>query len=449
MERRELFIELQRLLELKDVLSVRNLLEDLHYADIAELMEDLNAEDTLLLFRFLHKEDAADVFAYLSVSRQVELLNIITTEQAAKIVDQLYVDDALNLLEEVPANMVSRILAQTPRGKRDVLNRYLQYKEDSAGSAMSEEFLKVYPDMKINEAINYIRNERKKIASSSQVYVISNGRKLVGVLSIGELLRAKDEDVIEDIMTSPVIACETDTDQEDALKMIQKYDFMALPVTDLEGRLVGIITSDDFLDIAQEEASEDLSIMAAVQPSEKPYFESTVLEQAKSRVPWLMILMISGMINGLILGGFEDAFVIMPILVTFIPMLTDTGGNTGSQSSTLMIRGLAVGEIEVKDLMKVVWNEFKIATIVGLSLAVVSFLRVVIFAPHDPMIGLLVGLSVMLIVLLSKMCGSVLPLVAQKFGADPALMAAPLITTIVDAGGLIIFFMLAKLIFKI
>lgn len=440
---------LKELLDKRDVIKVRKFVEDWHDADIAELMEDLGPEDTLLFFRMLPKGDAAEVFAYLSVTRQLDLLNIITTEQAANLVSQLYVDDALDFLEEVPANMVARILASTPKEKRDVLNRYLRYKEDSAGSAMSEEFLKVYPDMTILEAITYIRNERKKIASSSQVYVIDDKRKLVGVLSIGELLRAKDNEIIEAVMTSPVISCHTDLDQEDALFMIQKYDFMALPVTDSESRLVGIITADDFLDIAQEEASEDLSIMAAVQPNEKPYFEMSVWEQAKNRIPWLMILMISGMVNGLILGGFEDAFIVMPILVTFIPMLTDTGGNTGSQSSSLMIRGLAVGEITVKDIGKVVWNEFKIATIVGLSLGLVSFLRVVVFPPHDPMIGLLVGLSVFLIVVLSKLSGAVLPLIAEKAGADPALMAAPLITTIVDAGGLIIFFMLAKAIFKI
>ena len=441
--------KLQELIYQKNVIKVREFVENLHSADIADYMEQLGPEETVLFFRMLHKGDAAEVFSYLSVSRQLDLLDIITTEQVANIVSELYTDDALDFLEEVPANMVSKILDKTPKEKRDVLNRFLRYKEDSAGAAMSDEFLRVYPNMTVIEAISYIRNFNNRIASTSQLYVTNNSRELIGVLSIGELLRAKDDEIIENVMTTPVISCETDVDQEDALLIIQKYNFMALPVTDSENRLVGIITSDDFLDIAQEEASEDLSIMSAVQPSEKPYFETTVWSQAKNRIPWLMILMISGMINGLILGGFEDAFVVMPILVTFIPMLTDTGGNTGSQSSSLMIRGLALGEISVKDILKVIWKELKIATIVGLSLAIVSFLRVLIFPPFDPKVALLVGFSVFLIVVLSKICGAILPLVAEKFGADPALMAAPLITTIIDAGGLTIFFLLAKLIFNL
>lgn len=444
------FIEkLKLLLEERKIVEVRELLEGLHPADIAELMDELNPEDILLMFRFLKKSDAAEVFSYLSLSNQIKLLDIITTEQAAKIVDQLYSDDAVTFLEEVPANLVTKILVHTSKEKRDLLNKFLSYKEDSAGSAMTEEYLKVLPNMTVGESLNRIRNQKNKIASSSQIYVVSERKKLVGVLSIGELLRAEDDMLIKDIMTENVISCHTDTDQEEALKIIQKYDFMALPVTDSENRLVGIITSDDFLDIAQEEASDDISIMAAIHPSEKSYFETTIKEQAKNRLPWLAFLTISGMINGLILSNFEDAFVIMPILVTFIPMLTDTGGNTGAQSSTLVIRGLALGEIEVSDAFRIIFKEFRIALIVGLCLGTLAFFRVMIFPPNDPMIGLLVGLSILVIVLLSQLCGSVLPILAEKIGLDPALMAAPLITTIVDAGGLVVFFLLAKLFFNI
>lgn len=444
------FIEkLKLLLEERKIVEVRELLEGLHPADIAELMDELNPEDILLMFRFLKKSDAAEVFSYLSLSNQIKLLDIITTEQAAKIVDQLYSDDAVTFLEEVPANLVTKILVHTSKEKRDLLNKFLSYKEDSAGSAMTEEYLKVLPNMTVGESLNRIRNQKNKIASSSQIYVVSERKNLVGVLSIGELLRAEDDMLIKDIMTENVISCHTDTDQEEALKIIQKYDFMALPVTDSENRLVGIITSDDFLDIAQEEASDDISIMAAIHPSEKSYFETTIKEQAKNRLPWLAFLTISGMINGLILSNFEDAFVIMPILVTFIPMLTDTGGNTGAQSSTLVIRGLALGEIEVSDAFRIIFKEFRIALIVGLCLGTLAFFRVMIFPPNDPMIGLLVGLSILVIVLLSQLCGSVLPILAEKIGLDPALMAAPLITTIVDAGGLVVFFLLAKLFFNI
>lgn len=444
------FIEkLKILLEEHKIVEVRELLEGLHPADIAELMDELNPEDILLMFRFLKKSDAAEVFSYLSLSNQIKLLDIITTEQAARIVDQLYSDDAVNFLEEVPANLVTKILVHTSKEKRDLLNKFLSYKEDSAGSAMTEEYLKVLPNMTVGESLNRIRNQKNKIASSSQIYVVSERKNLVGVLSIGELLRAEDNMLIKDIMTENVISCHTDTDQEEALQIIQKYDFMALPVTDSENRLVGIITSDDFLDIAQEEASDDISIMAAIHPSEKSYFETTIKEQAKNRLPWLAFLTISGMINGLILSNFEEAFVIMPILVTFIPMLTDTGGNTGAQSSTLVIRGLALGEIEVSDAFKIIFKEFKIALIVGLCLGALAFFRVMIFPPNDPMIGLLVGISILIIVLLSQLCGSVLPILAEKIGLDPALMAAPLITTIVDAGGLVVFFLLAKLFFNI
>lgn len=444
------FIEEIRLaIKNRDILRVRELVKPLHAADGAELLESLSPAEQPALFRFLPKDFAAELFAYLSVPRQLDFMKDFTLPELSGLVDELYVDDATDLLEELPANAVQRILAGTPAEKRSILNRYLRYGDDSAGSVMSEEMVRLSPDMTVERAIKEIRGERRKLAATSTLYVTGPHRRLLGVLSIRELLQAADGELIRDVMKENIISVRTDTDQEEALILFRKYDFLALPVTDSENRLVGVITADDALDISADEATEDFEIMAAMQPSETGYFETTVAEQAKNRLPWLMLLMISGMINGLILGSFEHAFVALPILVTFIPMLTDTGGNAGSQSSTLIIRGLALGEIGVRDLPGVFWKEFRIAVVTGLGLGLVSFLRVMLFPPRDPLVGLVVALAVLFIVILSKLCGGALPILAERLGLDPALMAAPLITTIVDAGGLIIFFTLAKLVFGI
>ncbi len=433
----------------RDIRAVRILMEPLHAADQAEVMEALSSEECLILFRYLPKNEAAELFAYLNLSQQKELIQSFNNTELSQLVDQLYVDEAIDLLEELPANAVEQILSGSTPEKRAVLNRFLRYEEDSAGSVMSEELIRLKPEMKVSEAIMAIRSDREKLASAAEIYVTTADKQLLGVLSIRELLRADDDELIQDIMTPRVISVQTDTDQEEALSLIRKYDFLALPVTDSEMRLVGVITIDDALDISEEEASEDFAIMAAMAPAEASYLETGVLEHAKNRLPWLLILMVSGMLNGLILGGFEGALVSMPVLFTFVPMLTDTGGNSGSQSSTMVIRGLALGEIEVKQLPSVLWKEFRISCIVGFVLSVVCFLRVVAFPPHDPLVGLTVALTVFAVVLLSKLCGGLLPLAAKKLGLDPALMAAPLITTIVDAGALVIFFTMAKAIFGI
>lgn len=438
--------KLQKLLKAHDVPSVREYLAPLHQADIAALLEIMDEEDSLLLFRYLHKDMAAEVFSFLSVSNQLELVSSFSAVETGDLVDRLYVDDATDFLEELPANAVVKILANTSRQKREALNRFLKYKEDSAGSVMTIEMISIRQFWTVKEAIDNIRNDKRKLVSTAQVYITSYEHKLVGVLSIRELLQAKDDEIIKDIMRTPVISVNTDTDQEEALLMIQKYDFMALPVTDSENRLVGIITADDALDISTQEASDDFAIMAAVKPSEQSYFDSSVLYQTKNRLLWLTILTITGIVNGFILGGFEAAFTAMPILVTFIPMLTDTGGNAGSQSSTLVIRSLAIGELSARDLPKVLWKEFRISIFTGFSLAIISFIRVMIFPPHDILVALLLGLTVFVIVIVAKLCGGLLPMVANKLGLDPAMMAAPLITTIVDASGLIIFFLLARLI---
>lgn len=446
MENKTFVEKLNELIEKKDVVGVRQHIEDMHAADVATILEEEPAEEAAMFFRFMTKDKAAHVFSYLSVPRALDLVALFTTSQTASIFDGLYVDDAVDLLEEMPANAVRAVLQTATPQKREQLNRFLKYSDQSAGSVMSAEFIQIYPLMTVREAIDKIRHEKRLLDSFSEVYVTSKDLKLLGVLSVRELLSADDEQNIVDVMHDHVISVTTDTDQEDALDVISRYDFSALPVTDSESRIVGIITADDALDISEQAASEDFQIMAAINPNNKEYFDTSVWDMAKSRLPWLLFLMLSGMLNGLILGSFENAFLTLPILVTFIPMLTDTGGNTGAQSSTLIIRGLATGDIDRKDAPRVLWKEFRVALCVGLVLGLLSFLRVALFPPNDPVVGIVVGLAVMTIVLFSKLLGGMLPLLAERIGVDPALMAAPLITTIIDASGLIVFFLLAKAI---
>lgn len=445
MEMMSFLDQLRAQLSSKDIEGVRALMKPMHAADIAALLDSLTPTEITTLFRFLYKDTAAEVFSYLDTDKQVQLVDIFEEEETVDLINRLYVDDAVDLLEELPANVVNRILLKTKdKEKREQLNRFLKYEEDTAGSVMSPEFIKVHPFMTVQEAIEKIRTDKSVLASYSQIYVTSKDLKLLGVLSIRELLKSEDDDRIVDIMQTPVISVKTDEDQEEALRMIQKYDFNALPVTDSEDRLVGIITVDDAMDISTAEASEDVALMAAVQPSDKNYFSTTVFEHVKSRLPWLILLMLCGLMNGRILASFQDAFTALPILVSFIPVLNDTGGNTGSQASTLVIRGLAMGEITVHDFMRVVWKEVRIALTISSILAGMLILCVTILPPHNTQVGLVVGLALILIVTLAKFLGATLPIFFQKIGVDPALMASPLITTIVDACGLMIYFELAK-----
>nr|WP_083430857.1 magnesium transporter [Ndongobacter massiliensis] len=440
---------LREALASRNVKQVRALIDARHPADMADWMESLNAQESLALFRFLPKDTAAEFFAFLTIPEQKALIADFNDEELVRLVDDLYVDDAVDLLEELPANAVRSILDNAPATKRSILNRYLLYPEESAAAAMSEEFVRLQPEMTVKEAIEKLRHNRKKLASTSILYVTDRGRRLCGVLSIRELLQARDEKRIEEIMRTHVISATTTDDQEDALDLIRKYSLLALPILDLEGRLVGVLTVDDALDISDEEATEDFEIMAAITPSEKTYFESSVLEQSKNRLPWLFVLLLSGMVTGFILGGFQDAFQANGLLVTFIPMLTGAGGNAGSQSSTMIIRGLAMGEIKVNELLKVLWKELRISLLVGAGLALVCLLRVMLLNPDQTGTALVVSLAVFFIVILAKLCGGLLPVLAKRIGLDPALMAAPLITTVVDALGLLIYFSLATVILKI
>ena len=397
----------------------------------------------MVVFRALPKEMAAEVFSNLEADTQQVIIQSATDQEVSAIVEELYVDDAVDMLEELPANVVKRVLKAARPDTRKLINQFLNYPDNSVGSIMTAEFTDLKQSMTVSQAIAHIRRTGENSESVYTCYVTDAGRRLEGVLTIKELLLAQDEQLIADLMETDVITAETTEDQEEAVARMMKYDFISLPVVDKEGRLVGIVTVDDVMDVMEEEATEDFEKMAAMAPSEKPYLKTSVLSLAKHRIMWLLVLMISGMITGGILGQYEAAFAAMPLLVTFIPMLTDTGGNAGSQSSTLVIRGMAVGEIQLKDFAKVFWKELRVSMLVGVVLSAVNFVRLIITYPGNHMVALTVALALFVTVMLAKTVGGVLPMAAKLCHADPAIMAAPLITTIVDAISLVVYFRIA------
>lgn len=435
---------LLELLELRDYHALRAALARENEADIAEFLEELPQDRVLLAFRTLPKEVAAEVFSDLPPETQQVIITAATDQEVTALVEELYVDDAVDMLEELPANVVKRVLKNASPDTRKLINQFLNYPDSSVGSIMTAEFTDLKQGMTVAQAIDHIRRTGENSESVYTCYVTDAGRRLEGVLTIKELLLARDEQHIADIMETEVITAETTEDQEEAVARMMKYDFISLPVVDKEGRLVGIVTVDDVMDVMEEEATEDFEKMAAMAPSEKPYLKTGVFTLAKHRILWLLVLMISGMITGGILGQYEAAFAAMPLLVTFIPMLTDTGGNAGSQSSTLVIRGMAVGDIELRDFLRVFWKEFRVSLLVGAVLSAVNFVRLIITYPGNEMIALTVALALFVTVLLAKTVGGVLPMAAKLVHADPAIMAAPLITTIVDAISLVVYFKIAS-----
>ncbi len=432
------------LLERRDYHALRAMLAEENEVDIAEGIAQLPQEKAVVAFRTLPKELAAEVFSNLPPETQQIIIQSATDQELSAIVEELYVDDAVDMLEELPANVVKRVLKNARPDTRRLINQYLNYPENSVGSIMTAEFTDLRQTMTVAEAIDHIRRTGADSESIYTCYVTNASRKLEGVVSIRELLLAGDDQRVADLMETDVITAETTEDQEEAVARMMKYDFISLPVVDKEQRLVGIVTVDDVMDVMEEEATEDFEKMAAMAPSEKPYLKTSVFALAKHRIMWLLVLMISGMITGGILGRYEAAFATMPLLVTFIPMLTDTGGNAGSQSSTLVIRGMAVGEIELRDFVKVFWKELRVSLLVGVILSAVNFVRLIITYPGNEMIALTVTLALLVTVLLAKTVGGVLPMVAKLCHADPAIMAAPLITTIVDAISLVVYFQIAS-----
>lgn len=444
MEKKMMDIQaLLELLERRDLHALRAALLEENEVDIAEFLEELSQDKIVVVFRALPKEMAAEVFSNLEPDTQQVIIQSATDQEVSAIVEELYVDDAVDMLEELPANVVKRVLKAARPDTRKLINQFLNYPDNSVGSIMTAEFTDLKQSMTVAQAIAHIRRTGENSESVYTCYVTDAGRRLEGVLTIKELLLAQDEQLIAELMETDVITAETTEDQEEAVARMMRYDFISLPVVDKEGRLVGIVTVDDVMDVMEEEATEDFEKMAAMAPSEKPYLKTSVLSLAKHRILWLLVLMISGMITGGILGQYEAAFAAMPLLVTFIPMLTDTGGNAGSQSSTLVIRGMAVGEIQLKDFVKVFWKELRVSMLVGVVLSAVNFVRLIITYPGNQMVALTVALALFVTVLLAKTVGGVLPMVAKLCHADPAIMAAPLITTIVDAISLVVYFRIA------
>ncbi len=433
----ELLIDTRQFRALRDVLAERN------EVDIAQFLGELEPEKAVLAFRTLPKEAASEVFSNLDSDVQQVIIGSITDAELAAIVEDLYVDDAVDMLEELPANVVKRVLKNAKPDTRALINQFLKYPENSAGSIMTAEFTDLRAAMTVAQAIEHIRRTGEDRETIYTCYVIDASRKLEGVVTVKDLLLAPDGMQVRDVMSSDVISIDTLGDQEEAARLFNKYDFLSLPVVDHEDRLVGIITVDDAMDVMEQEATEDFEVMGAMHPSEKPYLKTGVVTLAKNRIVWLLVLMISGMVTGGILGRYEAAFAAMPILVTFIPMLTDTGGNAGSQSSTLIIRGIAVGDITGRDIPAVLWKELRVAALVGAVLSAVNYVRLVLTYPGHEMVALTVALTMFCTVVMAKTIGGILPLAAKFLHADPAIMAAPLVTTIVDALSLVIYFNIA------
>ncbi|MDO5022271.1 MAG: magnesium transporter [Eubacteriales bacterium] len=442
--------ELKEQLHTFKVDKVRDTLLSLYPSEISDIMQDLTPAERVLLFRFLPKDEAAEVFSWLESDQQEELIQDMEDTHLNELLHNMDIDDAVDFLDELPANAVRRLLALSSPDKRKELNRFLQYPEESAGSIMTNQMILIKNHYTIRKALDIFRFQKHQPETLLNCYVVDEKSKLIGVVDITDILEAKDDMLVADIQQKHAISVQTTEDQEKALHIMHEYGMMMLPVLDKEERLVGVVTIDDMLEVSKDEATEDFELMAAISPSENPYMSTNVLTHVKQRFPWLMILMISGMFNGLILGRFEHAFLSIPLLVTFIPMLTDTGGNAGAQSSTLVIRGLATGDITLKDSLKIILKELSISLVIGIGLAIVCFARVYFLSgTHDFMISATVSLAVLAVVMLAKLFGAVFPLLGKLVGVDPALMASPLITTVVDASGLIIFFTLAKLLLNL
>ena len=425
--------------------SLRDVMETLPAPDLAAVFEDLPAEKLPVLFRLCPKDLAADVFAELTPATQQQLIDGLTDTELKAVVDELFVDDATDLVEEMPANVVKRILAQADPATRRMINELLKYPEDSAGGVMTTELMALRPDMTVAQAMDTIRENGFDKETINNCYVTDSSRRLVGVVSLRALVLAKNtEEPIKDLMDSNVVSVSTTTDQEDVSKLFEKYGFLAIPVVDAENRLVGIVTIDDAISILQDEASEDIAKMNAIGPSDKPYFKQSMWDLYKSRAPWLLFLMISATFSSMVIRGYEDALAAVTVLTAYIPMLTDAGGNAGSQSTSTIIRGMAVGDIRPHDLPRILWRESRVALLCGGTLAVCNFAKMLLFDRIAAPVALVVCLTLICTILLSQIIGGILPVAAEKLHVDPAVMASPLITTIVDTTTLLVYFNIAK-----
>ena len=431
------------LLENKDFPQLGNLLKDMNPADVAELFEDLPREKMALVFRLLPKELAADAFAYMNPDEQTVLVEAFSDKELHDVVNELYVDDAADMIEEMPANLVKRILRHTDAETRVLINQILNYPKDSAGSIMTMEYVDLKRGMTVEEAFDRIRAIGVEKETVYTCYVTDSRRKLKGIVTVKDLLLAPKNELIRNIMETNIIYVSTHTDKEEVASLFGKYDFLAVPVVDNEERLVGIVTVDDAIDVIQDEATEDIEMMAAITPTDKPYMKTGVFATWKKRIPWLLLLMISATFTGSIITSFEDALSASIVLTGFIPMLMDTGGNAGSQASVSIIRGLSLGEIEYKDVGRILWKEARVAFLCGVSLAAANFVKLLFIDRVTIPVALGVCSTLVVTVLAAKLVGCSLPVLAKRIGFDPAVMASPFITTIVDALSLLIYFRIA------
>ncbi|TCO53797.1 magnesium transporter [Caldanaerobacter subterraneus] len=436
-------------LQEKNFLAVKEEMSRLPVQDVAEILNHLDAKNSLLAFRLLPKDRAAEVFSYLSDKIRVAFSQMIEEDELKSLVEDLFFDDKIDFLEEMPANVVKKILQRTPESERRLINQFLNYPEDSAGSIMTIEFVDLKADMTVAQALTHIRYTAPKKETIYTCYVIDQERHLLGVVSLKDLVVADPGTRIEDLMDKQVITVKTHDDREFVASLFKKYDLLSMPVVDQENRLVGIITIDDVVDVLEAENTEDIQRMGGISPTEESYISQSPFTMAKNRLFWLMALMISATFTGRIIQKFEDFLQKMVILAAFIPMLMDTGGNAGSQSSTMVIRGLALGEIKTRDVFRVVAKEFMVSVIVGLFLASFNFLRLVTIEQVSTTIALVVSLTLVVTVIMAKIVGGLLPLLAKMAKIDPAIMASPLITTIVDALTLVVYFYIAGLFIKI
>ncbi len=447
MENKENFIdEINSLLEKKNFKGIAQMLAELQPIDIAEMAVMFSIKERAILYRLLPKDVAAEVFVELESDMQEELIHGFTDNELHGVLKELFIDDTVDIIEEMPASVVRRIVINCPQDMREEINNILAFDKNTAGSIMTPEYIALKPEMTVKEAFKYIRSQSLDSETVYTLYVIDNKRKLKGVVSVRELFLANEAETIEKVMNDNVIYVETLSDREEAAKLLNKYDFLALPVVDKEQRLVGIITVDDAVDVLQEEFTEDISKMAAVMPIEESYFKTSVFKHALSRILWLIVLMISATVTGFIITDYEETFKAVPLLIACLPMLMGTGGNCGSQASTMVIRGLATDEINLKDIFKVWWKEVRISLVVGIVLAGVNTLRVfLLYGITGEIISLAItnALALLFTATLAQSLGCLLPMGAKAIKLDPAIMAAPLITTIVDALSVMVFFMVA------
>lgn len=437
-------IEIKELIERNKLLELCEYLQELNSVDVANQLMDLEDEELVLVFRVLPKDIAAEVFSYLDKDSQQHIVGSITDREVTQIVDKLFLDDTVDFIEELPANVVKKVIRNTSPQKRELINHFLQYAQYSAGSIMTIEFVDLKAYMTVKEAINHTRKTGTTKETLETCFIIDQARHLLGSVTLKDLILSEDDMIIEDIMDTNLVSVQTSVDQEEVAHLFKAYDLVTMPVVDKENRLVGMITIDDVVDIIEQENTEDFQKMAAMAPNEEPYLKTPVLSLAKHRIIWLLVLMISATVTGRIIQGFEEVIQSVVILASFIPMLMDTGGNAGSQSSTLIIRGLALGEITTHDYLKVMFKELRVGSVVAIVLSVVNFLRIYFIEHVEFMVGITVCASLFFTVILAKVVGSILPIIAKKLKFDPAIMASPLITTIVDAFALIVYFMLAR-----